>query len=162
MELAIPFVVAAAAHPSLDDAVRRFHDHLRVEARSFGARRAVSPPPGASLVRRLDRPGPGIALAAMVDGEVIGLARIDESATDGPELLIAVATPWRRRGVATALGRATVARAHAAGVPRIVMPAGRRCARVHELGAELGFRVFDLGAGRLDLVRSSEPAVRSA
>ena len=42
MELATPFVVVAAAHPSLDDAMQRFGDALRAETRYFG-RRAAAP-----------------------------------------------------------------------------------------------------------------------
>ncbi|MET0326008.1 MAG: GNAT family N-acetyltransferase [Ilumatobacteraceae bacterium] len=162
MELATPFVVVAAAHPSLDDAVRRFCDTLRAEGRSFAHRDAASPRPTAALIRRLAPSTSGITLAAVLHGEVIGLAGIDHSTPDGPDLVVAVAAPWRRRGVATALGTALVSRAHAAGVPRIVVRTDHRVSELRELGTELGFRVFDVGRGRLDLVRSLEPAFRSA
>jgi GNAT superfamily N-acetyltransferase len=151
MELATPFVVVAAAHPSLDDAVHRFCDALRDEHRLIG-RRGAATAPMTALARRLEAPGPDITLAAMCDGEIIGLARIDHSAPDGPDLLIAVAAPWRRRGVAMFLGRALVARAHAAGVPRIVVRTGGRGTDLRGLAHELGFEVFDLGRGQLDLV----------
>lgn len=162
MELGTPHVVVAAAHPSLDDAVHRFCDELRAETRYFGRRGAASPKPTPSLVRRLESSEPAIELAALVDGRIIGLARIDDATTAGPELLIAVAQAWRGRGVALALGQEIVARAHRVGVPRIVLRTSYRGSDVRELGNALGFQVFDLGRGRLDLVRSLEPATRSA
>ena len=54
-----------------------------------------------------------------------------------------------------ALGRAIVARAHAAGVPRIVLAHEPGGADLRELGQRSGFQVFDLGRGRLDLVRTA-------
>jgi GNAT superfamily N-acetyltransferase len=160
MELAPPFVVVAATHPSLDDAVRHFCDALRAETRTGSGDRGASSP-SAALIRRLEAPGPAMALAALLDGEIIGLARID-SVPLGPDLLVAVAPRWRSRGVATALGQAIVSRAHAAGVPRIVLRTGGRGSELRQLAQTLGFQVFDLGRGRLDLVRSLTPAVRSA
>ena len=152
----------AAAHPSLDDAVHRFCDALRAETRYFGRRGAAAPKPTASLIRRLETPAPGITLAALIDGAVIGVARIDELAADGPELLIAVAEPWRGRGVAMSLAQTIVARAHRAGVSRIVIRASARGSDIRELGHALGFQVYDLGRGRLDLIRTLEQASRSA
>ena len=134
----------------------------RAETRYFGRRGAAAPKPIPSLVRRLESPEPAIGLAALVGGEIIGLARLDETTAAGPELLIAVAHAWRGRGVALALGREVVARAHDAGVPRIVLRTSYRGSDLRELGHALGFEVFDLGRGRLDLVRSLEPVRRSA
>ena len=162
MEHATSFVVVAAAHPSLDDAVGRFCATLRAEARSFGRRDQTSPRPTVALVRRLEVAAPGISLAALLDGEIIGLARVDESAAEGPDLIIAVAAAWRHRGVATALGRAIVSRAHAAGVPRIVVRATHGGTPQHQFDDESGFLVFEPGRGRLDLVRSVEPAMEPA
>lgn len=162
MEDHAPFLVVAASHPSVDDAVRDFCSSLRAETRYFGRRGAAAPKPTPSLVRRLESSEPAIALAAFVDGEIIGLARIDETASDGPELLIAVARPWRGQGVALALGLAIVARAHGAGVPRVVLRTSVCGTDVRELGNGLGFHVVDLGRGRLDLVRILEPVGRTA
>lgn len=162
MELGPPFVVVSATHPSLDDAIHRFCDALRAETRYFGRRGAAAPKPTPSLVRRLESRDPAIELAAFADGDIIGVARIDDQAPDGPELLLAVAAPWRGRGVALALGREVVARAHQAGVARIVLRGSHRGTDLRELGAVLGFEVFDLGRGRLVLVRKLEPASRPA
>ncbi len=162
MELGHRPVLVAAAHPSLDDAVRCFCNALRAETRWFGRRGASAPKPTPSLVRRLESPTAAITIAAMVGGEVIGLARIDDEAPEGPELLIAVACAWRGRGVALELGQAIVARAHRAGIPRIVMRSSYRGSDLQEIGTALGFQVFDLGRGRVDLIRSLGPATRSA
>jgi GNAT superfamily N-acetyltransferase len=162
MELATAPLMVATAHPSLDDAIRRFCAELRAESRYFGRRGAAAPKPARSSIRRLESSEPAIEIAAVVDGAVIGLARLDDAAPAGPELLIAVAQAWRGRGVALALGREIVARARGAGVPRIVLRTSHRRSDLRELGNALGFQVFDLGRGRVDLVRSLEPAARSA
>jgi GNAT superfamily N-acetyltransferase len=157
-----PFVVAAPDHPSLDGAIVRFCDGLRAEARWFGRRAADCAKPSPSLIRRLASMEPGLRLAAVLDGEIIGLARIDTSAQSGPELLVAVAAPWRRQGVALALGQAIVAQAHDAGIDRVVLHTSYRGSELRELGAALGFQVVDLGRGRLDLIRTFRPASQSA
>ena len=73
-----------------------------------------------------------------------------------------MAAPWRGRGVGSALGRAVVARAHAAGVPRVVVRTTRHGAELRAVGADLGFQVFELGDGRADLVRTLGPITQSA
>jgi len=162
MELATPFIVVAAAHPSLAGAVRHFCDTLRAEAALVGPPSLTPSTALIALVHRLEASTPDITLAAMSDGDVIGLARIEEAAPAGPELIVAVAARRRRQGVAMALGRAIVARAHAAGVPRIVVRTSRHGDDLHGLADVLGCRAFDLGHGRLDLVRAVGPAIRSA
>jgi len=167
-----PFVLVAPGHPSLDGALGRFCDELRAEPRWFGRKADHAARPSAVLVRRLAADGPAIRLAAVSDGELIGLARIDLGGPSsdvrslgshgGAELLVAVAAPWRRMGVALALGREVVARAHVIGIPRIVMRTSYRGAELRELGASLGFQVVDLGQGRIDLVRMLTPDRQTA
>ena len=157
-----PFVLVAPGHPSLDGAVARFCDELRAETRWFGRKADHAARPSAVLVRRLAADGPGIRLAAVHDGELIGLARIDLSGPSGAELFVAVAAPWRRMGVALALGREVVARAHASGIPRIVMRTSYRGPSSASSGASLGFQVVDLGHGRVDLVRMLTPDRQTA
>ena len=153
----LPFVVAAPCHPSLDGAIDRFCDGLRVETRWFGRRAATCTKPAPSLIRRLASREPGIRLAAVVHGEIIGLARIDLGSASAPELLVAVAGPWRRQGVALALGRAVVERAQEAGIDRIVLRTSERGVALRELAVELGFEVVDLGHGSVQLIRGREP-----
>jgi GNAT superfamily N-acetyltransferase len=157
-----PFVLTAPGHPSLDGAFARFCDGLCAEPRWFGRKADHAARPSAVLVRRLAADGPGIRLAAVREGELIGLARIDLGGPGHAELLVAVAAPWRRMGVALALGREVVARAHASGIPRIVMRTSYRGAELRELGSSLGFQVVDLGQGRIDLVRMLTPDRRTA
>jgi GNAT superfamily N-acetyltransferase len=156
-----PFIVAAPAHPSLDGAIVRFCDALRAETR-WSAQRSSSRTSSPSLARRLAAGTPGLRLAAVHDGEIVGVARIDSMATCGPELLIAVAAAWRGRGIARSLGQDIVARAHAAGVERIVLHTDRRHGELRDLGAALGFQVVDLDRGRIDLLRTLQPVSRSA
>lgn len=156
MDIDPPFVVANPAHPSLDDALGRFAAELGAEHHGRGATRLPA------RVRRLMAHGPGIAAAAVVDGEVIGLARIDLSSPAAPELLVAVLPRWRARGVAAALGATVVARAADAGVERIVVHAGDRSGRLRSLASAGGFRLVDAGGGRLDLIRTAPPVCRSA
>jgi GNAT superfamily N-acetyltransferase len=157
-----PFVLVAPGHPSLDGALARFCDELQAEPRWFGRKADRAARPSTALVRRLAADGPGICLAAVRDGELIGLARVDLAGPCGAELLVAVAAPWRRMGVALALGREVVGRAHASGIQRIVMRTGYRGAELRELGASLGFHVVDLGEGRVDLVRVLTPDSQTA
>jgi GNAT superfamily N-acetyltransferase len=102
-----PFVIAAPGHPSLDGAVGRFS--------------AAQP---SDIVRRLDAQGAAIRVAAVRDGEVIGVARIDLAGPHRAEVFVAVAAPWRRLGVAAALGRAITTRAQSLGVPTITLDRG--------------------------------------
>ena len=161
MDIDPPFFVAATGHPSMDGAVDACCDVLRAECRWSGRRAALAATPSSRLVDRLAT-APGIRLAAVRDGAVIGLACVDVDAPGGAELLVAVVAAWRGRGVALELGREIVARAHAAGIPRIVMRTSYRSAEQRELGASLGFQVVDLGRGRLDLVRTAPPDSQTA
>ena len=162
MHTDLPFLVAAAGHPSLDDAIVRFCDALRAESRWFGPRGAGSRKPSPSLIRRLASTQPGLCLAAVIDGDVIGLARIDAAAPSGPELLVAVAGRWRGRGVALTLGEAIVRRATDAGLDRIVLRTSERGDALRELASALGFQVVELGRGHIDLIRTLQPVSRSA
>jgi GNAT superfamily N-acetyltransferase len=162
MGIDLPFVLAAPGHPSLDGAVARFCDDLRAETRWFGRKADYAARPSAALVRRLSANGPGIRLGAVHDGELIGLARIDLSGPSGAELLVAVAASWRRMGIALALGREVVGRAHVSGIPRIVMRTSYRGSELRDLGASLGFQVVDFGHGRVDLVRVLAPDSQTA
>lgn len=157
----LPLIVAAPAHPSLDGAVVRFADALRTETRWFGRRGVHASKPTPSLIRRLTANGPGLRLAAVHVGEIIGLVRIDLESPAGPELLVAVVEPWRRRGVALELVRAVVGRAGEAGMERLTMRTASRCADLRRLGRGVGFAAVDLGGGRVDLVRTHPPAART-
>jgi GNAT superfamily N-acetyltransferase len=146
------FVISALGHPSLAGALERFTEELRSEPRYFGQRGNAARKPTPSLIRRLREPAPGVSLAAVVDGRVIGVARIDAAAPTGAELLIAVIESWRGRGVATALGTQVVARAATQGCHRILLHTTVRAPQVRALGATLGFDLVEIDRGRVDLV----------
>src|SRR6478735_11359990 len=97
-------LIVAADHPSLIDARDRFAAELRAEQRYFG-KSTTKPFP--SLIAKLSS-GEGTRLAAMVDGRMIGLACVG---SDG-EASVAVVEDCRGLGVASALLRAVVERAH--------------------------------------------------
>jgi mycothiol synthase len=72
----------------------------------------------------LEGPGamPEACVAALAGIEVVGytgLRRRGPTSPTAANLLTAVRRPWRRRGIATALKRAQIARAHAAGIEQI-------------------------------------------
>lgn len=152
-------VVVTADHPSLDPAVEVFASALRAESRYFGRRGDEAARPVPSLVRRLTSPGHDhcdLRVAGLIDGEIVAMAAIDEQAPEGPELLIAVAAPWRRRGLALAVGQELVRRATQRGLERIVLRTSRRSSDVHEAGLALGLELVELGPGRQALVRQLE------
>jgi GNAT superfamily N-acetyltransferase len=157
-----PLLIAAPDHPALDAALARFADELRGESRYFGQRGRESRKPSPSLVRRLVTPVPGVRLAAVVDGRIVGLARVDAAAADGPDLLIALVADWRGRGLARMLTTEVLERASASGYPRLVLHSSRRSPALRALAHALGFEVVDLGRGRLDLIVRWQAGARSA
>lgn len=65
---------------------------------------------------------------------------------DMPELSMAVAKPWRGRGVGRLLLRKTADRARKTGIARICLSVDR-ANRAHELYASEGYRVVERGGG---------------
>lgn len=148
--------VVTADHPSLDRAVEAFGAALLAEPRYFGRRGQQADRPTSRLVRRLVTLSSSLRLAGLIDGEIVAMAAIDDRAVDGPELLIAVAAPWRGQGLALAIGRAIVGRATQHGLDRVVLRTTYRSSDVLEAGHALGLEAVDLGRGRLALVRQLE------
>ena len=157
---ATPHLVVAPAHPSLDGAdaplLRRpaGGDPLLRPAgrRSDQADALARPAPRSAWLALLQ-------LAALLDGRIVGLARIDDGPSGGDELLIAVAAPWRCAASPWRSAGRSLARACHAGIPRIVVRTSYRSSDLRELGAALGFpgsRPRPRPA--LDLVRATEPA----
>ncbi len=140
----IPLIVALE-HPSLNDAIDRFADELRSEQRFFGPRAVPAPFP--SLINRVVSTG-GLRMGAMVDGRLIGMARVEHDGTTS----IAVAADWRCRGVGGSLLAAAVRRAGDIGLGRVVLRSSRRSRSVTALGASVGATTVDQGGGRIDLI----------
>lgn len=147
-----PIVIAAPDHPALGPALARFAEELRAETRYFGRRGRASRKPTPSFVRRLVAPAPGVRLAAVVDGRVVGVARVDATGPDGPELRIAVVAEWRSRGVARTLTARILERAGALEYQRLVLRSSRRSAALRALAASLGCELVDQGRGRIDVL----------
>jgi len=144
--------MVAAKHPSLAvEQFDRFARALRDEPRYFG-RSVIERGPKASprLVHRL-LTGDGIAFVAVADGDIVGMARLEDDA-EGAELSVAVIERWRGRGVGRELASATVSHGRRVGYRRVVMRSSHRSRAALSLGRALGFEVVDMGRGRVDLV----------
>ena len=148
-------LIVAADHPSLIDARERFATELRAEQRFFG-RSAGTPKPFPSLIATL-LSGDGTRLAAMVDGQIIGLACIQ---ADG-EASVAVVEQWRGRGVASALLGAAIERARLTGHSMVFIRSSRRSRAVAAIGESLGGTVVDLGRGRIELIFTVDADART-
>jgi mycothiol synthase len=90
----------------------------------------------------IDRPtrDPELFFIALAGDEPIGYATMDNFGQDAQHGLTAVAREWRRRGVATALKRAQIAKAKSAGFRRLVTASEERNAPMRDLNAKLGYR----------------------
>jgi GNAT superfamily N-acetyltransferase len=148
-------LIVALDHPSLIDAIDQFADELRREQRFFGPR--ATPAPFPSLINRVTSAG-GTRLGAMVDGQIVAMARIEASG----DTSIAVAAAWRGRGIGRALLSATVHRAGQIGIGRLVLRSTKRSRSVAALGATVGAITVDQGRGRVDLIFPTGHVTRSA
>jgi GNAT superfamily N-acetyltransferase len=90
----------------------------------------------------IDRPtrDPELFFIALAGAEPIGYATIDNYGKDAYHGLTAVARTWRRRGIATALKQAQIAKAKRAGFRRLVTASEERNAAMRNLNAKLGYR----------------------
>jgi len=147
VEPSIAPAIIAAEHPSLDDQIEQFLDALGDEPRYFGPRGRSNPKPFPSLRSELRKRG-GFRLAAMIDGEVVGLVRVG----GGGHVHLAVRAEWRRHGLGTALLGAAVERASAFHYGRLTLTSTRRSAAVRRLGDRLGCTTVDVGRGQVELI----------
>jgi GNAT superfamily N-acetyltransferase len=152
MDLAVDAVledlrIIAADHPSLDAGVEQFADEVRAEPRCFGRFDGTGPKPFPSVVARVCSRESGFRIAALHEGRIVGLARVD----DRGEVLVVVVAAARGRGVGLALARAMVDRARADGVPRLVLRSSRRSRAIVALAESVGFIGADVGLGRVEL-----------
>ena len=150
--------VTAADHPSLDAHIERFADEIKAEPRCFGRLGGIDPKPFPSHIARACSRETGFRIAALHEGRVLGLARVD----DRGEVTMVVVAAARGRGVGLALARAMVDRARAEGFERLVLRSSRRSRAVIALAESMGFVVVDLGRGRIDLILDLVRAASSA
>lgn len=93
----------------------------------------------------LEGPGavPEALMVGLVDGQVVGYAGLRRRGAVSPiaeNQLTAVRRAWRRRGIATALKRAQVERARAAGIERIFTTNDETNLAMRGVNARLGYR----------------------
>ena len=82
--------ITAADHPSLDAGVARFADEVKAEPRYFGRPGGPGPKPYPSLIARVCSRESGFRIAALHEGRVVGLARVDDH---GEVFMVVVALP---------------------------------------------------------------------
>jgi GNAT superfamily N-acetyltransferase len=93
----------------------------------------------------LEGPGamPAACIVALAEGEVVGYTGLRRRGSISPtaeNLLTAVRRPWRRRGIATALKRAQIARAREAGIEQIYTTNDETNVGMRGVNALLGYR----------------------
>ena len=90
----------------------------------------------------IDRPtrNPELFFIALAGDEPVGYATMDDFGKDAHHGLTAVARSWRKRGVATALKHAQIAKAKRAGFRRLVTASEERNEPMRNLNAKLGYR----------------------
>jgi predicted GNAT superfamily acetyltransferase len=90
---------------------------------------------------------PGLTVAALVDGEVVGYSTLGDFG-DGAalHLMTGVRRSWRSRGVARALKAAQIELARSAGVSRLVAFNDATNAPMQRLNVALGYRLHPVYA----------------
>lgn len=149
--------IVAADHPSLDGEIDAFLGALQREQRYFGPTARRNPKPASSLIDALRSRG-GFKMAAVADGRIVGLARVD----GGGDLKIAIGAEHRGAGVGTRLGQAMAERARDLHYRRLVLRSTKRSRAARRVGEELGAVVVEHGRGRmefiLDLIETEQTA----
>jgi GNAT superfamily N-acetyltransferase len=109
--------------------------------------RLVAGLPGAAgWQAQLLHPARPVGLAAVVDGEVVGVARVVRRTEAGREVLVAVAEAWRHEGIGARLWCEAVALVEAraeVAVPAVEPPS----ATVHRLPRQARLHAADASAG---------------
>jgi GNAT superfamily N-acetyltransferase len=129
-----------------DDAIHRFAARLAAEPRVFGPRAAGRP--SGRWCSMLTHPSQPVGVAAMVDDDLVGVARLTRRAAAGRELYVAVAAPMRRLGLGGRLVREAGALAAARGED-VVLVAERPNAPVRSLTERFRLQPVDAVAGFL-------------
>jgi mycothiol synthase len=81
-----------------------------------------------------------LSILAVADNEVVGFGTIDIHGSDAFNSLTAVRSAWRRRGVATAIKRAQIEAAKAAGITSLTTFSEKRNIPMRTLNERLGYR----------------------
>jgi mycothiol synthase len=87
---------------------------------------------------------PSACIVALADEKVVGYTGLRRRGSTSPtaeNLLTAIRRTWRRRGIATALKREQIARAHEAGVEQIYTTNDETNVGMRGVNARLGYRL---------------------
>jgi GNAT superfamily N-acetyltransferase len=150
LELPDAVVPAAMAPPGVELVPLAGHTHL---ARSMyeTALEAYGDMPSTDPIestfedfrgREIERPDvrADLSILALAEGEVIGFGTIDMHGDEGFNSLTAVRRSWRRRGVASAIKRAQIEAATAAGLTSLTTFSEKRNIPMRTLNERLGYR----------------------
>lgn len=105
------------------------------QPRFFGA--GAVPPPSARWRSKLCHPAGVRGVAALIGGELVGVARVSPRPAHGVELYIAVAAPWRRQGIGTALAAAATRLARTMGEQTLIAVSDHRKASARAMARHL-------------------------
>ena len=113
------------------DALGQFAAALEGEPRYFGP--TTTPRPSARWSSMLCHPSRPVGVGAIIDAELVGVARLCPDESEHLALYVAVAGPWRRGGIPTRLVDAALSVAASMGDTSVVAIAEHRKAPVRLL-----------------------------
>lgn len=114
-----------------DEALVRFADGLRDEPRYFG--RTNVPQPSRRWTSMLVHPARRVGFGAVIDAELVGVARLCASESEHLAMYVAVTPRWRRLGIATRLMDETLSLAGSMGDDAVMAITEHRKAAVRSL-----------------------------
>ena len=142
-------------NPDDEEAYRSIFDRTTREDRYFRFFVALDHLDPADVRRAVEDRADSIGYLAMENGRSLGVAHGELLEDGSAELTVLVAKDARRRGVATALIRVTIAHLHELGVQRIVAYSLRENYTFSEFGRSIGLKVER--AERLEILWTLAP-----
>jgi mycothiol synthase len=150
LELADARIPPTADHPGIHLVPLEGHTHLAGSMYETAVE-AYTDMPSADPIettfeefhdREVERPGlrGDLSILAVVEDEVVGFGTIDVHGDEAFNSLTAVRRAWRRRGVASAIKRAQIQAAKAAGVTSLTTFSEKRNIPMRTLNEKLGYR----------------------
>ncbi|MFM7535098.1 MAG: N-acetyltransferase family protein [Acidimicrobiales bacterium] len=133
---------------------------LATEPRRFG--RAALPKPSAGWRARLAHPCRVRAVGAFVDGALVGVGRLVPAGADRAELLVAVTSGHRGRGIGAALVGAALELAAELELGAVVAAVERRNPAAMALCARRQIELRELAPGRVEVILGVSPIRCSA
>jgi len=128
-----------------------FADRLAVEPRYFGT--GAVPRPSNRWRARLCHPAKVRGVAALVDDELVGVARLWSGPTGRVDMYLAVDAPWRQLGIGSRLAAVALTIAEGEGELSVVAIAEHRRAPVRALARRFSMETTIDGPGGLEFHR---------